>query len=64
MPDSWAGEIKDVTLTGENPPFIVRCQLRDPGADWRTSYFSVDEDIDLPISESEVLLRFVLPRVK
>ena len=64
--EDWEGVIIDLALTAVNPPFIVSCRIGPRGSDetkFVRRYFTVDADIELPISEEEIIERWILPRL-
>ena len=61
----WTGQITGLSLCYDSsPPYIISCYLQPEGsADKTLTYFSIDEEITVPIAETEVLKRWILPRL-
>lgn len=64
--EEWTGLIEDLSICPLGFPHIIHCRIMPAGGTttWKTVYFSVDVDILFPITENEILSRFVLPRLK
>jgi len=64
--EEWTGLIEGLSICPLGFPHIIYCRIMPAGdiTTWKTVYFSVDENILFPITENEILARFVLPRLK
>jgi len=63
---TWEGQIKLLSIAGQRPPYTISCLLRQEGADdWTPPrYFTADDEIEFPVEEHELILRWVLPRLE
>jgi hypothetical protein len=58
---SWSGEVEVLSVAGEYPPYIVSARVKAEGSEWSLRYFTVDEPIVFPITEKELVERWIVP---
>lgn len=60
---TFAGEIEVLGIAGEYPPFIVSARVKPDGGRESIRYFTIDDKIQLPITEEAIVRAWILPRL-
>ncbi len=63
--DHWSGHIIDLILCADELPYILSCRIMPEGSrHFKMVYFSIDEELRLPVTENEIIRRWIIPRLK
>jgi hypothetical protein len=60
---AFIGEVEVESLAGEYPPYILSVRFTPEAGAAFIRYYTIDDPVDLPVSENALLARYVIPRL-
>ena len=61
--DVFTGEVEVESLAGEYPPYILSVRFTPEAGLAFIRHYTIDDPVDLPVSENDLLARYVIPRL-